>query len=98
MEQIPSYHSASCNFFDITSYQWKSASVPNNLFQEPQRPNVLRMCKGCNDWVACFEAVRPKLSHTSYNQPHKPESHSAFHVKVYIFLAQNSEVNQQNKL
>ena len=84
----------------MKSYQWKSASVPNNLFQEPQRSNVLHMCKGSNDWVACFEAVRPKFSHTSYKQPQKPESQSVFRVKAYkkIFLTQNSAINQKDKL
>ena len=58
------------------------------------------MCKGSNDWVACFEAVRPKFSHTSYKQPQKPESQSVFRVKAYkkIFLTQNSAINQQDKL
>ena len=30
------------------------------------------MHERCNEKVACFQAVRTKLSHTSYNQPNSP--------------------------
>ena len=32
----------------------------------------MRMHGRCNEKVACFQAFRTKLSHTSYNQPNSP--------------------------
>ena len=48
-----------------------------------------------NSWVVRFEAVKYKLSHSSYLQPHKPVSYGV--SKAFSFgKAQNSSVNQQD--
>ena len=45
------------------------------------------MCYLCNDKMTCFQAVRTKLSHTSYKQPHKPVSYGV--RKAYNFFVKN---------
>ena len=43
----------------------------------------IRMCESCNDWVVCFQVVKYKLSHTSYQ---------------YTTQASNSSVDQQDTI
>ena len=46
----------------------------------------------------CFQAVRTKLSDTSYKQPQKLVSHSVLNAYNFFGKAQNRMVNQQDIL
>ena len=54
--------------------------TPRNNNQAVKR---LRMGEHCNDWVTCFQAVRTKLSHASYEQQRHKE------VKLGVLKANN---------
>ena len=47
-----------------------------------------------HDQVEYFQAVKTKLIHSSYKQPHKPVSHSVFKVYNCLGKAHSRIVNQ----
>ena len=52
------------------------------------------MGEHCNDWVTCFQAVRTKLSHASYEQQrHKAVSHGVLKANNFLVkLKQNGKI------
>ena len=64
--------------------------------QHRQAVKRLRICKRCIYQVACFQAVRIKLSLACYRQPHKLVSRGILKAYNFFGKAQNRVVNLQD--
>ena len=56
----------------------------------------LRICLRCNDYAPRFQAIRTKLSRTSYKQTHKPVSPGVLEAYILFGKAQNGTVTKQD--
>ena len=56
------------------------------------------MCQLCNDQVACIQAGKIKLSHTSHKQSHKPANYGVFKYKFHSDARKRMVTRQDTRL